>query len=247
MTPATDLTSAVSIPRKTMVLIFLVDTSGSMSGDKIGAVNEAIREVIPEIKHISSNNADAQIKIAVLDFSSGARWLYEQPIESEKFVWNNLEADGLTDMGLAFKKLNEKLSTSQGFMYETVGSFAPAIFMISDGGPTDDYKKELEKLRQNSWFKVAIKVAVAIGSDANMEVLKEFTGNDECVLTVRSPEALGKMIRFVSVTVSQIASRSSRIGVDISDDSNQKKADFTKQIKGFVEENFDIEDVKDSW
>jgi uncharacterized protein YegL len=51
------LLDAVSIPRRTMVLFFLVDTSGSMYGDKIGAVNEAIREVIPEIKDISSENA----------------------------------------------------------------------------------------------------------------------------------------------------------------------------------------------
>jgi uncharacterized protein YegL len=31
-----------AIPRKTMVLFFLIDTSGSMSGSKIGAVNAAI-------------------------------------------------------------------------------------------------------------------------------------------------------------------------------------------------------------
>lgn len=242
-----DLLAAVPIPRKTMVLFFLVDTSGSMSGDKIGAVNEAIREVIPEIKDISDENADAQIKIAVLEFSSGANWLYEKPIESDQFVWNNLEAGGLTDMGVAFKMLNEKFSVSKGFMSEAVGSFAPAIFMMSDGAPTDDYKKELEVLRKNKWFKVAIKVAVAIGSDANVEILKEFTGNDECVLTVRSPEALRKMIRFASVTASQIGSKSSGVGVDSSADSNQKAADFTQQIKEFEKENIDTKDVQEGW
>ena len=36
-----------AIPRKSMVLFFLIDTSGSMSGSKIGAVNAAIEEVIP--------------------------------------------------------------------------------------------------------------------------------------------------------------------------------------------------------
>jgi uncharacterized protein YegL len=230
-----------------MVLFFLVDTSGSMTGDKIGAVNEAIREVIPEIKDISAENADAQIKIAVLDFSSGASWLYEQPIESDQFVWNNLEAGGLTEMGVAFKMLNEKFSVSKGFMADATGSYAPAIFMMSDGAPTDDYKKELEVLRKNKWFKVAIKVAVAIGSDANVDILKEFTGNDECVLTARSPEALRKMIRFASVTASQIGSKSSGVGVDDSADSNQKAADFTKQIKEFEKENIDTKDVQDGW
>ncbi len=241
------LLDSVSIPRRTMVLFFLVDTSGSMYGDKIGAVNEAIREVIPEIKTISEENADALIKIAVLSFSSGAYWLYDQPVEADQFVWNNLEAAGLTDMGIAFGMLNEKLSRTQ-FMADTVGSYAPALFLMSDGEPTDDYKKGLSALRKNNWFKVAIKVAVAIGADANKEVLKEFTGNDECVLTVRTPEALKKMIRFASVTASQIGSRSSNIGSgDSTDDSNQKAADFTEQIKTFQEENEDLKDIQDGW
>ena len=240
------LLDTVPIPRRTMVLLFIVDTSGSMSGDKIGAVNEAIREVIPEIKLISEDNADAQIKIAVLDFSSGARWLYEKPIESEKFVWNNLDTNGVTDMGVAFKMLNEKLSRTQ-FMADAVGSYAPAIFMMSDGGPTDDYKKELEELRKNKWFKVAIKVAVAIGNDANIDVLKEFTGNEECVLKVRSPQALRQMIMFASITASQIGSKSSGVGVDSAIDSNRKVGDFTDQIRIYTTEIIDKNSDKDEW
>lgn len=240
------LLDAVSIPRRTMVLFFLVDTSGSMNGDKIGAVNEAIREVIPEIKDISAENADALIKIAVLDFSSGARWLYERPVDSDQFVWNNLEAGGLTDMGVAFNMLDEKLSRTQ-FMADAIGSYAPAIFMMSDGAPTDDYKKGLEELRKNKWFKVAIKVAVAIGADANTEILKEFTGNEECVLTVRSPQALRKMIRFASVTASQIGSKSSGVGNDSSADSNQKATDFADQMKTFQQDNTDLTDIQNGW
>ena len=36
----------VEVPRRTMVLFFLIDTSGSMYGDKIGKVNTAIDEII---------------------------------------------------------------------------------------------------------------------------------------------------------------------------------------------------------
>ena len=240
------LLDAVSIPRRTMVLFFLVDTSGSMSGDKIGAVNEAIREVIPEINDISSENADAQIKIAVLDFSSGAHWIYDKPVEADQFVWNNLEVGGLTDMGVAFKMLNEKLSRTE-FMSDITGSYAPAIFMMSDGAPTDDYKKELEELRKNKWFKVGIKVAVAIGDDANTDILKEFTGNEECVVKVRTPESLRKMIRFASVTDSQIGSKSSGVGIGGTDDTSTKADDFTKQIKDFEKENIDPNDVQQGW
>ena len=45
-----------------MVLFFVVDTSGSMQGDKIGALNDAIRETVPDLKDLSENNADAKLK-----------------------------------------------------------------------------------------------------------------------------------------------------------------------------------------
>ena len=66
---------AVEVSRRTMTLFFMVDASGSMDGAKMGTLNSAIEEVIPEIRKISAENADAAIKIAVLEFSSGTRWI----------------------------------------------------------------------------------------------------------------------------------------------------------------------------
>ena len=40
------LDETVEVPRRTMTLFFMVDTSGSMDGRKIGAVNESIQEVL---------------------------------------------------------------------------------------------------------------------------------------------------------------------------------------------------------
>jgi len=77
------LNDRVAIARKTMVLFFLVDTSGSMSGEKIGSLNDAIRETVPDLKDLSSDNADA--KIAALSFDSSVKWLYSEPIDSENF------------------------------------------------------------------------------------------------------------------------------------------------------------------
>jgi len=217
----------VPIPRKTMVLFFVVDTSGSMVGSKIGTVNSAIEEVIPVLKDLSESNADAQIKIAVLEFSSGATWLTPSgPVEVENFVWNDLDASGVTDLGDACVTLAEKLST-KAFMQEATGSFAPAIFLLSDGGPTDDYKKGLEKLNQNNWFKKAIKVAVAIGSDADKDVLKEFTGNIEAVLEVHNAAALKKMIKFVSVRASEVASKSA----NVDGEEESKQAAIIEELK----------------
>lgn len=43
------LDEIVEIPRKTMVMFFVVDTSGSMAGSSIGQVNDAMREVLPDL------------------------------------------------------------------------------------------------------------------------------------------------------------------------------------------------------
>ena len=231
------LTDKVEIPRRTMVLFFIVDTSGSMEGSKIGAVNTAIREVIPEIRDVSDENADALIKIAALEFSSGARWITANgPVEAGKFNWNNIDAAGVTDFGAACKALNEKLST-KAFMAEATGSFAPALFLLSDGEPTDDWQKELDKLKQNNWFKAAIKVAIAIGDDANKDVLKAFTGTIEAVMEVHNSAMLMKMIKFVSVRASQVASKSSN-AVDPSNDTSDqaKQNELVQNLNEFKEE-----------
>ena len=228
------LDKIVQIPRRTMVLFFLVDTSGSMTGDKIGAVNSAIEEVLPELKDISESNADAQIKIAALKFATEAEWCYNAPIEAENFRWNYLNASGVTAFGTACEKLNEKLS-SKAFMSDATGSFAPAILLMTDGEPTDNWRDGLNKLRQNSWFKHAIKVGIAIGNDANKSIIAEFTGTPEAVLEVHQREALKKMIQFVSVRASQIASKGSGVDAGNPDPSaattSSKQVELIKELK----------------
>jgi uncharacterized protein YegL len=233
------LIDKVEIPRRTMVLFFIVDTSGSMEGSKIGCVNTAVREVVPEIMDISNGNADALIKIAVMEFSSGVKWLTPNgPVDSNDYNWTNLDAAGTTDFGAMCRALNEKLSTKEnGFMKEAAGSYAPALLLLSDGEPTDDWQKKLDKLKQNNWFKASIKVAIAIG-DADKDVLKAFTGSSETVIEVHNRAMLMKIIRFVSVTASQVASKSSN-AVDPSkgDIGDQAKQDeLAAAVAEFTEE-----------
>lgn len=64
------------MPRRVMTLFLLVDTSGSMTvNGNIGKVNSAIEEMIPLLQEVSDENADAEIKVAVLEFSTGCRWV----------------------------------------------------------------------------------------------------------------------------------------------------------------------------
>ena len=197
-----------SIPRRKMTLFFVIDTSGSMVGSKIGSVNDAIENVLPMIGEISDENPDAEINVAALEFSTGTHWLYDEPKEAKEFIWQKVEADGLTSLGEACEELNKKLSRNGGFMSSPSGCFAPAIILLSDGGPTDNFEGGLRSLQGNSWYKNAIKIAIAIGDDADKEVLKQFTGSSEAVITVHNIDALKKMIRIIAITSSQIGSKS---------------------------------------
>ena len=196
----------VEMTRCMCPVIFLVDTSGSMDGAPIGAVNSAIEGVLPELCAMNDENADAEINVAIMSFSGGADWVTgEKLLPPQNVAWNGLDAVGPTEMGVAFRELGKKLSIETGFMRRASGSVAPVLFLLSDGAPTDDYKPALAKLKENNWYKVAVRVAIGYG-EADDNILAEFTGNRETVLHTNSPEDLKKMIRFVSITSSMVAS-----------------------------------------
>ena len=235
------LDETVEVPRRTMTLFFLIGTSGSMDGRKIGAVNESMREVLPMISDISAANPDAEINVAVLQFSKGASWIYKEPKPASDFEWNDLSAAGASvDLGEACRELNSKLSKN-GFMKSASDSYAPIIILLSDSNPTDDFETGLAELKKNGWFRVAIKIAIAIGDDANKEKLAKFTGTSETVFSVHNIDALNKMIRIVAVTSSQV------------DEKRTMKAIFSRcrgashEISGKVCQDYCQAEVTDSY
>ena len=237
------------VARKTMTLFFMVDKSGSMFGQKIGDVNDAVTNVLPIISDISDTNPDAEIKVAAMEFSNGVDWLYNTPKAASEFIWQDVDASGLTSLGAACLELNSKLSRS-GFMQTASGSFAPVIILLSDGEPTDDYIGGLSALKANKWFKNAIKIAIAIGDDANTDTLAEFTGSKEAIFYVHNIEALKQVIRIVAVTSSQIGSKSSNAGATTKQEQVQAEIkDQISDVEGAqtAEENAANTDNYDDW
>ncbi|HEU4769617.1 MAG TPA: hypothetical protein VFS77_19780, partial [Pyrinomonadaceae bacterium] len=83
----------------------------------------------------------------------------------------------------------------------------PVLVLISDGQPTDDFTSGLQALMNEPWGRKAVRIAIAIGDDADQEVLKKFIGNPELrPLQANNPEALTKYIRWVSTAVLKSAS-----------------------------------------
>lgn len=185
---------------------WMVDCSGSMYGEKIGTVNNAIQTCIPEMASAADNNPNAQLLIRTLSFSTGATWLTPNPVPVESYAWDDLEADGVTDLGKAFELLAAQLSIPP--MPDR--ALPPVLVLLSDGQPTDDYKSGLEKLKKLPWFRKAVKIAISIGQDADDDVLVEFTGNKELVLQANNAAALTKMIKWASTTASMVSAPASR-------------------------------------
>lgn len=210
---STLLDEGVPPVRRKVILFMLVDKSGSMEGCKIGAVNDAMENVIPIVKEISDENADFEIEMAVLEFSNSAEWTFDHPKPIDGFMWKKISAEGMTAFGAACTELLSKLSKQEGgFMGSKIGYGAPAIVLLSDGGPTDSYREALDRLKENQWFKHSIKIAIAIGDDANKKVLCEFTGSSEAVITVKKLESLKQMIHLVVLSSTKVASKTGTVG-----------------------------------
>lgn len=193
--------------KRAKVIFFLIDTSGSMYGNKMGTLNETMKEVLEDVKDISRKNMHATIKLAVIDFSTHVKWITpDHAVSADEFVWRDLEASGVTNLGEACLELSKKLSLDE-YLKEKLGVFLPSIVLLSDGEPTDDYYKGLEELRKNKMFNAATKAAIAIGKEAKTDILSEFTGNSENVFTANNSSQLNDLIKFVTITLSQLSSK----------------------------------------
>lgn len=207
-----DILEDGALPRRVMTLFMLIDTSGSMTIDgNIDKVNRAVEETIQQLRDISDSNFDAEIRIAIMEFSNTPRWVTPNAMALDDVVWNDLTANGLTNMGAAFVELESKLSRSQ-FLQSSTGAYAPVLILLSDGAAVDSIDHGLDLLRHNNWYRVATKVAIAVDNSA-LDVLAQFTGNSETVIRYDSNKSdLQTLLTRLAVVSSKMQSRSKNAG-----------------------------------
>jgi len=167
----------VRLSRRPLHFIYLCDCSGSMrAGAKMASLNQAIRQSLPEMVQVSLQNPEAQILVRVLSFADRALWHLGTPTPVDQVLpqWRDLEAGGLTAMGEAFQALAAVLRTPP--MEQR--ALPPVLVLISDGAPTDDVSGGLRSLMAEPWAAKAVRLAIAIGHDADLEVLQQFIGSD---------------------------------------------------------------------
>lgn len=185
--------------------VFLCDTSYSMAGEKIASLNHAVREALPHMVDVARGNPNAQLLVRALAFSTGARWTVSQPTPVDTFEWVDLAADGQTDMGRAMNLVTDVLKMPP--MNER--ALPPVLVLISDGQPTDmrGFNDGLAALMAEPWGKKSVRIGIAIGGDADLDVLRRFIGNPELEpLHAHNSADLVRFIRWASTAIVQAAS-----------------------------------------
>ncbi|WP_042410445.1 vWA domain-containing protein [Streptacidiphilus carbonis] len=182
---------------------WLLDCSYSMQGDKIAQLNYAIREAVPEMRSVAEGNPAAQLLVRTMTFSTAARWHHPDPVPVEQFTWQDVEVDGQTNLGEALTLLSRELRVPP--MPER--ALRPVVALVSDGVPTDDWQAGLRALDATPWGQKAVRVAVAVGEQADRGMLRQFLGDPELEpLNANSPKQLAAAIRWASTVAVRVAS-----------------------------------------
>ena len=180
--------------------IWICDCSGSMEGAKIQSLNMAIRESIPHMRQVADDNPHAEVLVRAVKFSTEAEWHIKEPTPIEKVRWIDLEAQrgGRTNMGRALTLIASQLKSPP--MPER--ALPPVLALVSDGYPSDSFESGLAALLAEPWGQKSVRVALAIGSDVDQDVLQNFMGHSQLKpMQANNPEDLVSCIKWVSTAV----------------------------------------------
>lgn len=187
----------------------LIDSSGSMQGEPIHAVNVGISAMLSALRQ--DPYALESVYISLITFDREIKELLPlTPLESAQFSEIELPKSGATHMGEALEFVVNKVSKNVIKSSDTTkGDFRPMLFIMTDGSPSDlmVFKESLPKVKASNFAEI---IACAAGPKANPEFLKQLTSN-VVVLDNMESSAFSQFFKWVS---DSIAAGSMSSGVD---------------------------------
>lgn len=180
-------------------VILLLDSSGSMEGNKISILNAAVREMLQSLA--SEDDIVAAIQVGIIQFGKTVGWHQPLiPVEDVIGHWNDLTASGKTPLGRALTLLRESLDDKSIISSR---AYRPTIVLVSDGVPTDDWGGPMTELLASPRASKAARFAMGIGADADSVVMSQFIGADGGARVFEAHEAarIQKFFRFVTMSV----------------------------------------------
>ena len=141
--------------------LLLLDTSGSMSGAPIAALNTGLVALKDELA--TDSLAMKRVEVAVVSF--GPVNIINTFHTAPNFFPPNLTASGDTPMGAAIKQGIELIRQRKGRITANgISFYRPWIFLITDGGPTDEWEsaativREGEAAKSFAFFAVGVRM-----------------------------------------------------------------------------------------
>ena len=174
----------------------LLDTSGSMMGEPIEAVKNGMNHLTEALRQ--DPYALETAHLSVITFDSSARQVVPMS-DLTSFTPPSISAGGSTCLGAALDLVAKKIDTEvTKTTADTKGDWKPMIFVMTDGGPTDDWRRGLAEFKKR---KTGVVVGCAAGPAADTSVLKEITEN-VVSLDVADSASLKAFFRWVSASIS---------------------------------------------
>lgn len=191
-----------AVARRELHIFLLLDCSGSMRGDRIASLNYALRTALPELRAVAADNPEVAVRIRVMRFSSQAEWMGEAS-DVDELRLSDMAADGETHMGAALELLAAAL-TKEALPGRQL---PPVILLASDGLPTDDVEAGLRCFLAAELASGSVRLGIAIGSDADIDILERFIGNSAVApLRANNASALVEHIRWATTAPVRAAS-----------------------------------------
>lgn len=176
----------------------LIDTSGSMAGAPITAVNEGLK-IFEEIVR-NDQQCKETVHISVIRFDSDASQM--QPLtEAEKFTAPMLAASGGTALSKGMSTLRDaiakELKPKSG---DYAGDYKPLVFLLTDGqpNPADPWKQEYDQLNSQKGRRPGLFVAIGAGPGADEAMLRQLAPENTHMLASLDSAKLRDLFKWMA-------------------------------------------------
>jgi uncharacterized protein YegL len=181
---------------KPLPVILLLDVSGSMSGEKISNLNDAVRDMLDVFR--GTENSETEIWVAIITFGEQVK-LQQKLVSAGNIQWQDLSADGSTPLGVALQMAKAMIEDK-----DVVPSraYRPTVVLVSDGQPTDAWENPLKVFISDGRSAKCDRMAMAIGAHADETVLGKFIeGTPNGLFYSENAKQMRDFFKFVTMSV----------------------------------------------
>ncbi|SKB12358.1 conserved hypothetical protein [Planktothrix sp. PCC 11201] len=156
----------VDSPDPRCAVVLLLDTSGSMSGQRIQELNKGLVTFQQELSQ--DHLASRRVEVAIITFDSSVN-IVQNFVTVDQFNPPSLSATGSTEMGQAIETgLNLLESRKADYKNNGIEYYRPWVLLITDGGPNPGWENAAQMVRQFAANKRVQFYAVGVqGADMN--------------------------------------------------------------------------------